>query len=135
MIIAIFSSTFQGTMPSLLPALFFTDVRNAALSITYNVSASLFGGTAPLIVSWFISQTNNRMIPAYYVIFASIIGIIVVSIFIKNTSTKALRGSPPAVEEKEEIEEIIEEPEEALWWQEEKEEIEGRIESDLEDEK
>lgn len=135
MMIAVFSSTFQGTMPSLLPSLFFTDVRNSALSITYNVSASLFGGTAPLIISWFISQTNSEMVPAYYVIFASIVGIIVVTIFLKNTSTKALRGSPPAVEEEAEIEEIIEEPEEALWWHDEKEEIEERIESDAEDEK
>lgn len=130
MIIAIFSSTFQGTMPSLLPSLFFTDVRNAALSITYNVSASLFGGTAPLIVSWLISQTNNPMIPAYYVIFSALVGIVVVSIFIENTSTKALRGSPPAVDKEEDIEDIIEEPEEALWWQEEQEEIEERMEQE-----
>jgi len=132
-ILAVFSSSFQGTMPSLLPSLFFTDVRNGALSITYNISASLFGGTAPLIVSWFISQTNNRMIPAYYVIFASIVGIIVVTIFVKNTSARALRGSPPAVAKKAEIKDVMEEQEEALWWQDEKEEIEERIESDADD--
>lgn len=128
MILAVFSSSFQGTMPSLLPSLFFTKVRNGALAITYNISASLFGGTTPLIVSWLISQTNNRLVPAYYVIFASIIGIIVVTWFIKETSGKSLRGSPPVVEEHHEIKKILEKPEEALWWHEEKKEIEERKE-------
>jgi len=115
MILAVFSASFQGTMPSLLPSLFFTDVRNGALSITYNISASLFGGTTPLIVSWLISQTSNRMVPGYYVVFSSIIGLIVVTIFVKNTSGKALRGSPPAVAEASEINDLSEEAEETLW--------------------
>src|SRR5699024_11029622 len=127
MILAVFSASFQGTMPSLLPSLFFTDVRNGALSITYNISASLFGGTTPLIVSWLISQTSNRMVPGYYVVFSSIIGLIVVTIFVKNTSGKALRGSPPAVAEASEINDLSEEAEETLWWHEEKQEIEERI--------
>lgn len=133
MILGIFSASFQGTMPSLLPSLFFTNVRNGALAITFNISASLFGGTTPLLVSWLISKTMNEMIPAYYLIFASIIGIIVVTIFLKDTSGKALRGSPPAVEEKKEIKEILQEPEEALWWHDERKEIEERIENRSED--
>ncbi|WP_234998495.1 MFS transporter [Salirhabdus sp. Marseille-P4669] len=131
MILAIFSSSFQGTMPALLPSLFFTSVRNGALAITYNISASLFGGTTPLIVSWLISTTMNRMIPAYYVIFASLVGIVVVTIFLKETAGRALRGSPPAVEEQSEIKEILEEPEEALWWRDEKKEIEERKEDNI----
>lgn len=135
LILAVFSSSFQGTMPAFLPSLFFTNVRNGALAITYNISASLFGGTTPLIVSWLISVTMDRLVPAYYVIFASIVGIIVVTIFLKETSGKALRGSPPAVAEKAEIKEILEEPEEALWWHDEKNEIEERIEDTSNDEK
>ncbi len=120
MLLAVFSSTFQGTMPSLLPSLFYTEVRYGALAITYNVSASLFGGTTPLLVSWLINATDNRNMPAYYMIFAAVVGMIVVTYFVKDTSGKSLRGSPPAVEEKQEIKEVLEEPEEALWWREEK---------------
>lgn len=123
MLLAVFSYTFQGTMPSVLPSLFFTNVRNGALAITYNISTSLFGGTTPLVVSWLISQTNNRMVPAYYLIFASVVGILVVTWFVKETSGKALRGSLPVVEEHHEIKEILENPEEALWWQEEARQI------------
>lgn len=123
MFLAVFSSSFQGTMPSVLPSLFFTNVRNGALAITYNISASLFGGTTPLIVSWLISQTHDRMVPAYYLVFSSIVGILVVTWFVKETSGRALRGSPPVVEERHEIKGILENPEEALWWHEEENEI------------
>ncbi|WP_085524349.1 MFS transporter [Tuberibacillus sp. Marseille-P3662] len=133
MLLAIFSSSFQGTMPSLLPSLFFTEVRYGALAITYNISASVFGGTTPLLVSWLINAMSNRMVPAYYLIFASLIGIMVVTYLVKDTSGKPLRGSMPAVAEKEDIEEVIEEPEEALWWEEEKHEIDQRIEESDDD--
>lgn len=122
-LLAIFSASFQGTMPALLPSLFFTEVRYGALAITYNVSASAFGGTTPLVVSWLINLTQNRMVPAYYLIFASVIGLIVVTGFVKETAGKSLRGSPPAVARREEISEVLEEPEEAYWW---KDETEGR---------
>lgn len=119
MILAVFLASFQGTMPSLLPSLFFTRVRYGALAITYNISASLFGGTTPLVVAWLIKVTSNRMVPAYYLIASCVIGMIVVTAFVKVTSGKSLRGSPPAVEENHEIREVLKDPEEALWWKEE----------------
>lgn len=128
MIVAIFSASFQGTMPSLLPSMFFTHVRNGALAITYNVSASVFGGTTPFVVSWLISVMGDRMVPAYYMVFASVIGIFVVSYFVKEISGKPLRGSPPAVSGEDEIQEVLDEHEDSLWWQEEKEEIEKKKE-------
>ncbi len=119
-------ASFQGVMPSLLPSLFFTEVRYGSLAITYNVATSIFGGTAPLVVSWLISATMSRMVPAYYIMFASVIGIIIVAFFVVETSGKSLRGQPPAVEEQHEIEDVLEDPEEALWWREEKSEIAER---------
>jgi MHS family proline/betaine transporter-like MFS transporter len=127
MILSIFLASFQGTMPSLLPSLFFTEVRYGALAITYNISASLFGGTTPLVVAWLIQVTTNHMVPAYYLMVACLIGI-VATYFIKETSGKPLRGSLPAVEEKYEVQDILDVPEEALWWQEEKNKIDAKIE-------
>ena len=127
MILAIFLASFQGTMPSLLPSLFFTNVRYGGLAITYNISTSLFGGTAPLLVSWLISVTASRLVPAYYLMLSCFIGIIVMTFFVKDASGKPLRGSMPAVEEKHEIPEILEEPEEALWWTDEKKKIDEKI--------
>lgn len=129
LIIAVLLSALQGTMPSQLPSLFFTEVRYSGLSITYNVSASLFGGTAPLLIAWLINVTASTFAPAFYLVFAAIIGIIVVSIYVENTSGKPLRGDAPAVAEEGEIIEAIEDSE-ALWWREEKQEIEERMEED-----
>ncbi len=125
-IVAVLLAALQGTMPSQLPSLFFTEVRYTGLSITYNVSASLFGGTAPLLIAWLINVTATTLAPAYYLIFASIIGIIAVSMFVKNTSGKPLRGDAPAVIDEEEVNEVIEHPD-AVWWKEERELIDKKI--------
>ena len=127
LIIAVLLSALQGTMPSQLPSLFFTEVRYSGLSITYNVSASLFGGTAPLLIAWLINITASTFAPAYYLMFAAVIGIIVVSIYVENTSGKPLRGDAPAVAEETEIKEVLEDME-ALWWREEQQEIKERME-------
>lgn len=126
MILAILLSTFEATMPSMLPSLFFTEVRYVALAITFNISVSLFGGTTPLVMSWLIKITENQMVPAYYIMAACLIGIVTM-FFVKDTTGKALRGSAPAVEEKQEIAEILEDPGEALWWKEEKINIDEKV--------
>lgn len=127
LIVAVLLSMLQGTMPSQLPSLFFTEVRYTGLSVTYNVSASLFGGTAPLLIAWLIQFTGTNFAPAYYIIFAAVIGIIVVSYFVDDTSGKPLRGDTPSVDEPHEVEQAIQH-EDALWWLEEKQEIEEQIE-------
>jgi len=132
MILGILLAAIKGTMSSQLPSLFFTEVRYGGLAVTYNISASLFGGTAPLLISWLIAITGSRLMPAYYVIFASLIGIIVVTLFLKNTSGKPLRGSPPAVSEKHEIEEVVEDTNNELWWGKEKNKLDERKEDDRE---
>lgn len=123
LILAFCLSSFLGTMPALLPSLFFTEVRYGALAITYNLSVSLFGGTTPLLIAWFIKETNNRLVPAYYLMGACAIGFLVVSFFVKETSGRSLRGSAPAVEGKNEIQDVLKAPEEAFWWEEEKQMI------------
>lgn len=127
LILAVFLASFQGTMPSLLPSLFFTEVRNGSLAITYNISTSLFGGTAPLLVTWLISMTGDRLIPAYYIVFSCLIGIVVVTYFVRNTSGKPLRGSHPAVAEKQEIDTVLENSKEELWWADEKNKIDENM--------
>ncbi|MEV5982252.1 glycine betaine/L-proline transporter ProP [Streptomyces sp. NPDC052114] len=96
-----------GTMSATLPALFPTSVRYGSLSVGYNLSASLFGGTAPLVITALISLTGTDMIPAYYSMAAALVGIIAVAC-LKETAQKPLAGSPPSVETKEEAAEMVE---------------------------
>ncbi|GGJ12049.1 MFS transporter [Streptomyces brasiliensis] len=65
---------FTAAMPAALPALFPTRVRYGSLSIGFNVSVSLFGGTTPLVVTALIGTTGDLMMPAYYMMAAAVIG-------------------------------------------------------------
>ncbi|MEU1015942.1 glycine betaine/L-proline transporter ProP [Streptomyces sp. NPDC005898] len=96
-----------GTMSATLPALFPTSVRYGSLSVGYNISASLFGGTAPLVITSLIGVTGTDMVPAYYSMAAAVVGVIAVACM-KETAQKPLSGSPPSVETKEEAAELVE---------------------------
>jgi MHS family proline/betaine transporter-like MFS transporter len=126
LVLATLLASFQGSMPSLLPSLYYTSVRYSALSITYNVSASLFGGTTPLIVAQLIRATGNTLIPAYYMIGACLIGMVIITFFVKETAGKPLRGSVPAVESKHEARRV-QSADRPLWWKPERKVIERRI--------
>ena len=62
-----------ATIPATLPALFPTRVRYGSFAIGYNVSTSLFGGTAPLIAAALIHQTGSPLIPAFYMMVAAVV--------------------------------------------------------------
>ncbi|MET8025116.1 glycine betaine/L-proline transporter ProP [Streptomyces avermitilis] len=96
-----------GTMSAALPALFPTQVRYGSLSVGYNLSASLFGGTTPLVITALISATGSDLMPAYYAMAAALVGIITVACM-KETAQQPLAGSPPSVETPEEAAELVE---------------------------
>ena len=63
-----------ATISATFPAMFPTQVRFAGFAIAYNVSTSLFGGTAPAVNDWLIAKTGNALVPAYYMMAACVIG-------------------------------------------------------------
>jgi MHS family proline/betaine transporter-like MFS transporter len=89
-----------GTMSAALPALFPTPVR-------YNLSASLFGGTTPLVITALISATGDDMMPAYYSMAAALVGVVSVA-FMKETARRPLDGSPPSVSTPQEAARLVE---------------------------
>lgn len=94
-----------GSMSATLPALFPTDVRYGSLSIGYNIAASLFGGTAPGIMTYLVSATGDNLAPAYYATAAALVGILTV-LCLKETARKPLEGSPPSVSTRKEAEDM-----------------------------
>ncbi|MET8488280.1 glycine betaine/L-proline transporter ProP [Streptomyces tendae] len=88
---------FTASMPSALPALFPTRVRYGSLSIGFNVSVSLFGGTTPLVVTALIGATGDMMMPAYYMMAAAVVGGVAVW-FMTESAGRPLPGSAPALE-------------------------------------
>ncbi|WP_309227734.1 MULTISPECIES: MFS transporter [unclassified Mycolicibacterium] len=63
-----------ATISATFPAMFPTQVRYAGFAIAYNVSTSIFGGTAPAINDWLVNLTGDSLVPAYYMMVACVIG-------------------------------------------------------------
>ncbi|UNO43639.1 glycine betaine/L-proline transporter ProP [Streptomyces sp. MST-110588] len=97
---------FAGTAASTLPALFPTRLRYGALSIAFNISVSLFGGTTPLVASALVEATGSEMVPAYYLMAAGVIGLIS-AFFLHETAGKPLHGSGPMVETTEQAHRLV----------------------------
>ncbi len=65
-------------IPGLLAGLFPTAVRSTGMAVSYNASVAIFGGMAPLTVTWLTGLTGSRMIPAYYLVGAAALSIAMV---------------------------------------------------------
>ncbi|TKD51595.1 MFS transporter [Sphingomonas baiyangensis] len=81
-----------ATISAMFPAMFPTQVRFAGFAIAYNVSTSLFGGTAPAFNSWLIDRTGNELVPALVMMVACAIGAVALS-RTPETAGRSLRGS------------------------------------------
>lgn len=97
---------FNSTSPSTLPALFPTDIRYGGLSIAFNISVSLFGGTAATAVAALIAVSGDLNMPAYYLMAAGVIGAVAVY-FARESAGERLPGSPPAAVDETEARELV----------------------------
>ncbi|WP_406296568.1 glycine betaine/L-proline transporter ProP [Embleya sp. NBC_00888] len=97
---------FLATMSAALPALFPTEIRSGALSVSFNISVSLFGGTTPFVAEALVDGTGNDYMPAFYMMLAAAVGL-AAALAMTETARKPLMGSPPAVETVEEARELV----------------------------
>lgn len=81
-----------ATISATFPAMFPTQVRYAGFAIAYNVSTSIFGGTAPAVNAWLIDLTRSNLVPAYYVMGACVVGGLALP-FVAETAGRSLRGT------------------------------------------
>jgi len=90
LIFAVFEAMFQAVIPALMTESFPANIRYTGLSISYNFSLAIFGGTTPLVCTWLIKVSDgNVWMPAYYLIATCIIAIIT-ALFIPETYKKEL---------------------------------------------
>lgn len=82
-----------ATISATFPAMFPTHVRFAGFAIAYNISTSIFGGTAPAIGSGLITLTGDELMPAYYMMLACLVGLLALR-FMPETAGKTLHGDP-----------------------------------------
>lgn len=63
---AILAGMYIGAEPVLQAELFPTNIRNTALSVSYNISTSLFGGLTPYLLQLLLIKTGYLTSGAYY---------------------------------------------------------------------
>ncbi|MCI2422220.1 glycine betaine/L-proline transporter ProP [Saccharopolyspora sp. K220] len=96
---------FNSTLPSTLPALFPTRVRYGGLSIAFNISVALFGGTTPLVSEALIAETGSKIIPAVLLVVAGLVGGVAMW-FTHESAGKPMPGSGPTVSSRQEAKEL-----------------------------
>jgi MHS family proline/betaine transporter-like MFS transporter len=75
-----------GALPMLLADIYPTGTRGIGLAISYNFSVTLFGGFAPLIVTWLIDATDNKLAPSFYVLATTAISVIAIAFLGRRVS-------------------------------------------------
>ncbi|WP_206427478.1 MFS transporter [Leucobacter chromiireducens] len=74
LILAIILGTHAVTVVELFP----TRTRQTGLSIAYAVTAALFAGTAPYVLTWLLGETGNLLVPGFFLAVVGVVGIITV---------------------------------------------------------
>lgn len=96
-----------ATISATFPAMFPSQVRYGGMAIGYNISTALFGGTALYVNDALINAFDNSLMPAYYLIVASAVGLVSIY-FALETAGCSLRGTqiPGTPESEREIAEL-----------------------------
>ncbi|MGF6767889.1 MHS family proline/betaine transporter-like MFS transporter [Paraburkholderia sp. GAS199] len=70
--LGILVTIFQAPIPAFLSELFPVSTRTTGLAVIHNLNFTIFGGFAPLLMTFLISTTSDRLVPAYYVLLTAI---------------------------------------------------------------
>ena len=80
---------YMGPIPTLLVEIFPTRVRFTGVALSYNLSAAIFGGSAPMMGVILVEYTKDKYALSYYLMFLAVISLIVLK-FYKETYRKNL---------------------------------------------
>ena len=86
---------FSGGFGTAVADLFPVGVRATGMTVSYNVGVSLFGGFAPLIVTWIIATTGSALAPAYYDMAGLIVALLAVFAMPDAYSAEAVAQPQP----------------------------------------
>ena len=85
LIFAVILAAYITPIPAVLVEQFPTSVRYTGMALACNICAALFGGTAPMVVTWLIKVTGDNTAVAAYVTVAAAISF-VATCFYKETN-------------------------------------------------
>lgn len=79
LLITVFVAAYMGPFFAIVATLFPVARRYTGLSISYNIAAALFGGTAPLMATMLMERSRNIYAPAWYVTLCAVLSLIALS--------------------------------------------------------
>lgn len=85
LIFTLLSSFEQGTTSVTVAEQFSAKTRYSGVSISYNITQALFGGTAPMFAAWLAFITHNPLAPGYYVTLVAVITFCSAYFFLKDS--------------------------------------------------
>ena len=75
-LLSVLSAMSTSVLLVALPECFPRAIRTSGSSIVNSIGVTLFGGSAPLIVTQLIESTGDRIAPAWYLVFTSLVTLI-----------------------------------------------------------
>jgi len=79
---AFISSLFMSILPATLAELFPVKIRGTSFSVLYNTSLALFGGTVPMVCTYFVEKLNFLTFPGFYLSTVSALALILSFFFL-----------------------------------------------------
>jgi MHS family proline/betaine transporter-like MFS transporter len=86
------SGFFMGPVPTVLVELFPTRVRFTGVALSYNMSAAVFGGTAPMVSMILINNFADKTVMSYYISIFVVLTLVTL-MFYKETFRSTLHES------------------------------------------
>jgi MHS family proline/betaine transporter-like MFS transporter len=87
-IVCLLVASFVGVAPAALSEIFPTGVRSTGTSLVYNGAFTVFGGFAPMILTWLIQRSGGSIYsPAWYVMLAAAVALIAIPFLGRREST------------------------------------------------
>ncbi|HEX4045751.1 MAG TPA: MFS transporter, partial [Gammaproteobacteria bacterium] len=75
-IFVLIGSCFQGALPATVFEMVPTQVRYSVVAVGYNVSYSIFGGTAPLVASYLVTVSGDNAAPGWYLMAGAVVALL-----------------------------------------------------------
>ncbi len=87
-------ASFVGVAPAALSEIFPTGVRSTGTSLVYNGAFTLFGGFAPMILTWLTQRSGGSIYsPAWYVMLAAAVALLAIPFLSKGVQCPTVRIS------------------------------------------
>lgn len=91
---AVLVASFASIIPATMVEMFPRQVRVTAVSISYNITFAVLGGTSPMVAVWLIGQTHDDLAFAWYIAGAALISFLV-ALTLTDHRGRALDDSLP----------------------------------------